>query len=109
MFLDSLACFGNETFLRECRHDGIGNHNCGHNEDVSVVCTSPIMDECRNGAVRLVGGTVSYEGRVEVCVNNHWGTVCDDQWDGNEATVICRQLGFTNGNTLFYFYCFLLS
>ena len=47
------------------------------------------------GDLRLVGGTVSTEGRVEFCNNNVWGTVCDDFWGANDATVVCRQLGFT--------------
>lgn len=96
IFLDSLACFGSETFLKDCRHDGIGNHNCGHSEDVGVIC-STAMEECTNGSVRLVNGTTTYEGRVEICVNNLWGTICDDQWDSRDATVVCRQLGFING------------
>lgn len=43
----------------------------------------------------MVGGTVPNEGRVEVCVNNNWGTVCDDFWGAPDAMVACRQLGYS--------------
>ena len=53
---------------------------------------------CSTGDVRLVGGGVPNEGRVEICMNNVWGTVCDDGWGSTDATVVCRQLGYsTNG------------
>ena len=45
--------------------------------------------------MRIVG--TKNEGRLEVYYNNQWGTVCDDEFDGNDAMVACRQLGF-NGS-----------
>ena len=48
---------------------------------------------CSNGAVRLADGLTEYEGRVEICYDNHWGGVCGNYWDNSEANVVCRQLG----------------
>ena len=41
-----------------------------------------------------MGGSNQYEGRVEVCINDQWGTVCDDSWDNTDATVVCKQLEY---------------
>ena len=43
-----------------------------------------------------MGGTTRYEGRVELCYNETWGTICDGFWSTNDANVACRQLGFSD-------------
>ena len=45
-------------------------------------------------STRLVGGSVSTEGRVEVFRNGEWQTVCDDYWSLAEAEVVCRRFGY---------------
>ena len=49
---------------------------------------------CTTGIVRLVGGSTPNAGRVEVCINKVWGTVCDYGWGAADANVVCNQLGF---------------
>ena len=55
---------------------------------------------CLHGDIKLVDGSSQNEGRVEICINNQWGTVTDDGWSSNDAKVVCRQLGYsTDGET----------
>ena len=50
---------------------------------------------CPDGDVRLRDGEQENEGRVEICIDNQYGTICDDLWDNKDAAVICGQLGFS--------------
>ena len=71
-----------------------------HNSCVISFCF-PILDEatkpanCNDGDLRLFGAITSNQGRLEVCMNGAWGSVCDSQgvFTKDEAKVACRQLG----------------
>ena len=88
IWLSDVQCYGNETRLIDCPARPLGEHHCTHNEDAGVRCQG-----CTQGTIRLQGGNAT-SGRVEICNNAVWGTVCDDLWGTQEAQVVCRQLGY---------------
>uniref|UniRef100_A0A087XXD5 Soluble scavenger receptor cysteine-rich domain-containing protein SSC5D n=1 Tax=Poecilia formosa TaxID=48698 RepID=A0A087XXD5_POEFO len=83
VWLDDIDCTGHEKSLSDCPHRGFGEHDCDHHEDAGVVCSEN---------VRLINGTDSCSGRVEVFHNGRWGKICSNSWGGTEATVLCKEL-----------------
>ena len=52
-----------------------------------------VIESCPEGEIRLRGSGSG--GRVEICTEQSWTTVCDAYWDNQDASVLCRQLGFS--------------
>jgi deleted-in-malignant-brain-tumors protein 1 len=68
--------------------------------DLFILTEFLVRADCANGDVRLVNGTTPYEGRVEICYDGVWGSVCDSGWDYWEAAIVCLQLGFPGTSKL---------
>ena len=64
---------------------------CDHHLDTTKIWNSNPY----SGQLRIVGGTYSNQGRLEVYCNRLWGTVCDENFDSTGANVACRQLGYS--------------
>ncbi|XP_064397907.1 deleted in malignant brain tumors 1 protein-like isoform X2 [Halichondria panicea] len=64
----------------------------GRNQVAGLICN------CIEGALRMVDGSSYNEGRVEVCSNGRWGTVCGDGWTEREAALVCSRLGYPTLN-----------
>ena len=56
---------------------------------------------CTSGEVRLVGSGGVEQGRLEVCVNSAWGTVCGEGFEDSDAAVACQSYGGYNGSGRF--------
>ncbi|XP_059897442.1 deleted in malignant brain tumors 1 protein-like isoform X3 [Gadus macrocephalus] len=82
IWLDDLRCTGQETSLSKCKHSGLSIHNCGHGEDVGVVCSDHI---------KLLNGT-RCEGRIEVKHGDQWRKLCSSGWSQKEHEVLCQEL-----------------
>ena len=53
------------------------------------------LEKCSTGAVRIREGG-DYSGHVQVCIGGVWGSICsNDYWNNEDASVLCRQLGFS--------------
>ena len=119
--LFELRCSGKETNIWDCIYNTTdGGQYCYQHNDASVFCMRKFInkrtfinknsllankteyDSCPDGDIRLVGGSTDNEGNFQICYNNAWGSVCDDNWVIAGSNVVCRQLGFQPCGTIYF-------
>ncbi|NWW08419.1 LOXL3 oxidase, partial [Oreocharis arfaki] len=108
--LHSVSCTGTEVHLSMCSFEfyrGNSSAACGAGMPAVVSCVpGPLFatgsahkkkqrqQQQGQPRIRLKGGAKVGEGRVEVLKSSEWGTICDDRWNLQSASVVCRELGF---------------
>ena len=124
ILLDNIICTGRESSLLQCGHNPLRDNNCDHTEDAGVICGGQytfsylcvsdrafvsfsivffLVVSCDNRYIRLVNDSAQRvvikdtlsQGRVEVCVNGRFNTVCDSGWNNIDASIVCTELGFS--------------
>ncbi|XP_059173734.1 uncharacterized protein LOC131954198 isoform X1 [Physella acuta] len=93
-WISNVECSGNESRLADCKHTAVGDvTSCSSGHFAGLLCT-------KSGEIefRISGTDKAHYGRVEISINGVWGSLCDRYWDSRDASVLCRQLGFVNGD-----------
>ena len=61
---------------------------------LNIILLPDNLAQCRDGQLRLVEGETEWEGRLEVCLSQRWGTVNNDGWMTTNTQVVCKDLGY---------------
>ena len=71
-----------------------------NNDNIIILRTLHDTVLCSDGDIRVIGETEDdlkdgcLRGRVELCLGGRYGTICEERWNNQDASVVCRQLGF---------------
>ncbi|KAJ8025368.1 Lysyl oxidase-like 4 [Holothuria leucospilota] len=107
ILLDNVVCYGNESSLWDCQHNGPAIHDCTHSEDISIKCNSLTIKEMERIAKQERQMSWKFrindrfdhhhphsKGVVEAFMDGRWRTICSDGWDMDDGRVACGQAGF---------------
>ncbi|XP_013411506.1 scavenger receptor cysteine-rich type 1 protein M130-like [Lingula anatina] len=90
VWLGDVQCTGMEPSLNQCTSGVISRQNLDHSKDASVKCDpDPVLLRLSNNETN--------SGRLELFYQNVWGLVCSTGWTDTEATVACKELGYSHG------------
>ena len=87
--INTISCTSSAQNISQCLITTPSS--CTHTNDAGLKCVQRCTTD---GHVRLVGGNIDREGKVEICLMGVWSTVCDDFWNEAEARIVCQQLGY---------------
>lgn len=107
MLISELQCGGDEVQLDQCAYNFHSLVEGKSLKDVVEVAGVKCLpngcfpstvsgSDCTTGSVRLLGGETADEGNLQYCINGTWSSFCGLELD--EATVACRQLGYTSND-----------
>ena len=91
--LDSVNCTGMEPNIFSCQISQLGsvtNTECQDPSRAAGVRCSLAAGFCIDGQTRLVDGPTFNEGRLEVCLDGQWLSVCDAGFNSATAYDVCN-------------------
>ena len=88
-----------ELHVKVCWDDAL----CPKYPGFLPTASTTFIPQCESGAIHLVGGSDTYEGRVEYCIMGTWTSICayPSSWNTSNSLVVCNELGFNTSSMYF--------
>ncbi|XP_038050049.1 deleted in malignant brain tumors 1 protein-like [Patiria miniata] len=91
---NEVSCEGTEDRLAQCRTSQSGQYSCASGKLAGVTCSPYGIPNKQADKLHLTAGILPHDGAVQLYRNGIWQAVCPSGWDGRDALVACRQLGY---------------